>query len=224
VTSLPSCTGEGGTGTRFTYAQLQALWINAGGSQSTAPIAAAIAMAESSGCSAALNSKDNGGKQSSWGLWQISDGTHNQPVQGILTPTTNASAAVAKWRGAGGSFDDWGSYTSGSYRRFVATSTTPDYAAVPVATAADVTPVSAGAGDTCAVGVPAITLSFAPDFPGFCIISKSQARRLLGSLLVIGGAVVFLAGLAVVTAGTVSETRIGRSAASTVDKTVKVFR
>jgi len=35
--------GGGGPGTRYTYAELEGLWINAGGAASLAPIAAAIA-------------------------------------------------------------------------------------------------------------------------------------------------------------------------------------
>src|SRR5580698_840440 len=73
---VTSCAGGG---TQYTYAQLEGLWVNAGGQASMAPLMAAIAEAESGGCSSALNATDNGGTQSSYGLWQISTGTHAAP-------------------------------------------------------------------------------------------------------------------------------------------------
>jgi uncharacterized membrane protein len=100
----------------YTYGQLEELWIQAGGSKALAPLMAAIALAESAGNPAANNYDDNGGTQTSWGLWQISDGTHNQPVQNIDTPLINARAAVAKYNAQG--LGAWGTYTSGAYQQF----------------------------------------------------------------------------------------------------------
>ena len=121
---MSSCTGATGvTGTRYTYAQLEGLWINAGGSKGMAPVMAAIAMAESGGCSAAVNPTDNGGTQTSWGLWQLSDGTHNQYITNILSPANNAAGAVAKYKSQG--ITAWGTYTSGAYKAYLGAST-PD--------------------------------------------------------------------------------------------------
>ena len=100
----------------YSYGQLEQLWIDAGGSKALAPLMAAIALAESAGNPQATNPTDNNGTQTSWGLWQISDGTHNQPVQGILDPLTNAKAAVAKYKQQG--LSAWGTYDSGAYRRY----------------------------------------------------------------------------------------------------------
>lgn len=101
---------------RYNYGQLEQLWISAGGSKALAPLMAAIAMAESGGDSEATNPTDNGGTQTSWGFWQVSDGTHNEPVPGILDPLTNAKAAVAKYKSQG--LGAWGTYDSGAYRQF----------------------------------------------------------------------------------------------------------
>jgi hypothetical protein len=101
----------------YTYAQLEGLWINNGGSASLAPIMAAIALAESRGNPAATNATDNGGTQTSWGLWQISDGTHSQPVPNILDPNVNAAQAVKKVKSQG--LQAWGTYTSGAYKQFM---------------------------------------------------------------------------------------------------------
>ena len=101
----------------YTYAQLEGLWISNGGSAALAPIMAAIALAESSGNPTATNATDNGGTQTSWGLWQISDGTHNQPVANILDPNVNAAQAVKKVKSQG--LSAWGTYTSGKYKQFM---------------------------------------------------------------------------------------------------------
>jgi len=101
----------------YTYSQLEGLWISNGGSAALAPIMAAIALAESSGNAAATNATDNGGTQTSWGLWQISDGTHNQPVSNILDPNVNAQQAVKKVKSQG--LNAWGTYTSGKYKQFM---------------------------------------------------------------------------------------------------------
>lgn len=218
---LPSCTGAGGTGTKYTYAQLMALWINAGGGISQAPTAAAIAMAESGGCSAALNDNDNGGKQSSWGLWQISDGTHNQPAPAILNPENNAAAAVEKWRNAGYTFTPWGSYTSGAYRQYVSNSTTPDYPAAPPSVR-DNAPAAAGAAggsDTCAIGIPKIALDFAPDFPGICLLSKAQLRSVTAVIVIVAGAAVTLAGVALL-----AKVAMGSTAGTTVAGAVTALK
>ena len=93
---MTACQGLGGTGTKYTYAQLEGLWINAGGPKAQAPVAAAIALAESGGCSSALNPNDNNGTQSSFGLWQISTGTHAAPSPSWANGATNAQ--LANWK------------------------------------------------------------------------------------------------------------------------------
>lgn len=105
------------SGGAYSYRQLEQLWTSAGGSSKLAPIMAAIAMAESGGNPNATNPTDNGGRQTSWGLWQISNGTHSQPAPNILDPTVNARQAVAKYKAQG--LKAWGTYTSGLYKNFL---------------------------------------------------------------------------------------------------------
>ena len=102
----------------LSFAQLEGLWIQAGGPKLVAPVAAAIALAESGGRPDALNPTDNGGTQSSFGLWQISNGTHAPPSPNWADPLTNARLAVAKYTAAGG-WSPWGTYASGAYRQFL---------------------------------------------------------------------------------------------------------
>ncbi len=103
-------------GGRLSYASLEQLWIQAGGPRSLAPLMAAIALAESGGDPGATNPNDNGGTQTSWGLWQISLGNHNAPAPNWNDPLENARLAVGKYRSQG--LGAWGTYTSGAYKQF----------------------------------------------------------------------------------------------------------
>jgi hypothetical protein len=124
----------------LTFSQLEALWkqVAPGGLQILAPVMAAIALAESSGNPGAINPDDNNGTQSSYGLWQISNGTHSPPAPNWNDPTENAKLAVAKLQEQ--TLTAWGTYTSGAYKKFLtannATDTSGDVAAVPYGTPA----------------------------------------------------------------------------------------
>jgi hypothetical protein len=190
---VAGCTGATGQkGTVYTYAQLEGLWINAGGAKSLAPMAAAIAEAESRGCSAAVNPVDNDGTQTSWGLWQISNGTHAQPVPGILTPSVNAQAAVAKYKANG--WQPWGTYTSGAYKAFLSGKIPPDTnVPSPAAGGAAASSIS----DVCLLGFTSSGLSgtsWINDIVGtggnigqgqLCLLRKSQARALIGGAIML---------------------------------------
>jgi lysozyme-like protein len=76
--------------TLYTFGQLEDLWKQAGGNAVYAPMAAAIAMAESGGRSDAVNQNTNG--TTDRGLWQINS------IHGPLStfdPMANAKAAVS---------------------------------------------------------------------------------------------------------------------------------
>lgn len=122
VTSSTTCDGAdgGGPGPMYNFAQLEQLWVNAGGPAGAEQTAAAVALAESGGCSTDLNTTDNGGRQTSWCTWQISNGTHSEPAPNILNPAVCAQQAVAKYEGEGDSFAPaWGTYDSGAYLQFM---------------------------------------------------------------------------------------------------------
>jgi Lysozyme like domain len=105
--------------TKLSFAQLEGLWLQAGGAYQVAPVMAAIALAESGGRPTATNLTDNGGTQSSFGLWQISTGTHNPPNPNWSNPLTNAQLAVTKYNSQG--LNAWGTYTSGAYKQTLPT-------------------------------------------------------------------------------------------------------
>jgi hypothetical protein len=208
--------------TVYSYAQLEQLWINAGGDRSLAPLAAAIAEAESGGRSDAVNATDNNGTQTSWGLWQISDGTHNQPVPGILSPAVNAREAVAKYHGAGNTFNPWGTYASGAYRAFLSGSTTPDPNVPAAAPGSGGGGGGASAATTAAAGTCLVSLPVTG-----CLLSKSQARALIGGSLMVAGGILALAGLAILVAAGLAGTGAGRAvtqAAGTVAPAGRVVK
>lgn len=81
--------GAADTVSQYTYDQLKALWIEAGGNPVAAPMAAAVGLAESSGNSDSTNTNSNGTVDR--GLWQINS------IHGALSvfdPLANARAAV----------------------------------------------------------------------------------------------------------------------------------
>jgi hypothetical protein len=103
----------------LSFSQLEALWNQAAPNalKILAPVMAAIALAESSGNSQAVNPNDNNGTQSSYGLWQISNGTHSPPAPNWADPVENARLAVGKIQSQG--LGAWGTYTSGAYKKFL---------------------------------------------------------------------------------------------------------
>jgi hypothetical protein len=106
----------------YTLAQLESIWKQAAAgtkydSSAWATLMAAIALAESSGNPEAVNATDNGGTQSSYGLWQISTGTHTPPASNWNDPTVNAHLAIGKLNSQG--LGAWGTYTSGAYRQYL---------------------------------------------------------------------------------------------------------
>lgn len=106
-----------GAGT-LTKDQIRTLWTSNGGSASTAAVAAAIALAESSGRTAVTSGNPDGG--TNVGLWQLdTKGVGaGHSVAELQDPTTNAritimgSANGTKW-------GQWETYAKGAYKDFL---------------------------------------------------------------------------------------------------------
>jgi len=105
---------------QYTYSQLMALWVQAGGSRLYAPIAAAVAMAESGGNSTAINTSNANGS-TDLGLWQINS-IHGQ--LSTTNPLANAKAAV-KISSGGKNWNPWVAYTTGAYAKYLQKDVTP---------------------------------------------------------------------------------------------------
>jgi len=114
----------------LSYLQLRALWISAGGSDQTADVAAAVALAESGGCQYALSgpvdvrpvkecSYRATSSENSFGLWQINTLAHLQYAgTNLFDPRINAGAAL-QISGNGSDWTPWTTYTSGAYRAYL---------------------------------------------------------------------------------------------------------
>jgi hypothetical protein len=181
--------------TVYTYAELEQLWIQAGGPRGLAPLAAAIGEAESGGNSDALNPNDNNGTQSSFGIWQISNGTHTPPSPNWSNPAVNAQLAVGKWRGAGQSFSPWGTYDSGAYKAFLS-GKIPPASTVPGSPTQNATTMAFQASLDCLVGNPfqASAFGFNVSAGPACLFTKSNARAFIGAGLMGWGFIIAFSG------------------------------
>lgn len=173
----------------FSYGQLEGLWINAGGSPALAPIMAAIALGESGGDPNATNKTDNNGKQTSWGLWQLSDGTHDQPVPGILEPETNAEQAVKKYKSQG--LQAWGVYTSGKYKQFLKSGVSPITSGLPTGSTSVANGQDAGViGDVGGAIGSGLASAFSSIFKPFIEIMIWGAEAFIGGALMVAGVLI----------------------------------
>jgi hypothetical protein len=152
---------------------------------------AAIALAESGGNPSARNDKDNGGTQSSFGLWQISTGTHTPPASNWADPNENARLAVGKYKSQG--LKAWGTYTSGAYTRFLANGVPPSSIQSSSALSSG-TPATATADTSTTDYTCAWNLSI-PVKGNVCVATKTQVRSTLAVLIMGTGLVVALIGL-----------------------------
>jgi len=152
---------------QFNYAQLEYIWSAAGGSGQTAPIAAAIAMAESGGNSGATNCDSNGTIDR--GLWQINSVHGSQSTYDVMG---NARAAVAI-SNSGGNWQPWTTYTSGAYQRYLQSNIAPS--PVPV------NATNAQANLTGAFGIPGIPSQLDPSWWSGQI-GQSVGQMILGML------------------------------------------
>lgn len=199
----------------LSYAQLKRVWLDA--SQGTryhnnawASLMAAIALAESSGDPNATNPNDrkaDGTTQTSWGLWQISNGDHNPPSGNWASPVVNAQLAIAKLDTPEG-LRNWGTYDSGAYKAYYNAKTTPSDTvpatggtatqATAELTAAQVSEQQQSAG-RCALGYSqhvGIFFGHGPTIQ-FCVISKTQVRAVMGGVYILAGGLTGLVGAAI---------------------------
>lgn len=201
---MASCQGAKGTGTLYSYAQLEGLWINAGGSKTLAPVMAAIAEAESGGCSTAYN------PSGATGLWQILGAVNPADQNSLTDPAVNAREAVLKYQSQG--LTAWTTYTSGAYKQYLNGSTTPD---TNTGTGSSDATLTSYNGAACLLGFPGVgsVLGLGGGIGGFCILSKSEARGLIGGLMIGVGGLFVIAGTFVLAAAAFQRTgAIGKAA------------
>jgi hypothetical protein len=182
----------------YNLQELAAIWVRAGGNAAFAPIAAAIAMAESAGNPNATNHNTNGSVDR--GLWQINS-VHG--AQSTLDPLANARAAVAISQN-GKSWSPWTTYTTGAYKKFLSSAQT---AAAPLQS----DPVTATVG---AVSSVVQTVGSVGDLIGML----TSAAFWLRVLEVIAGAALIAMGLRTLGGTTTTPVTVARGAARTASK------
>lgn len=187
----------------FTYAELMGLWIQNGGSRATAPIAAAIAEAESSGNAGATSGNPDGG--TNVGLWQLDTPGGKgagYTEQQLLDPATNAHVAVVG-SNDGRDWSAWATYVSGAYKRFLSGRTTPNMNVPGGGGAAQQTgavTVAAYNPGACLWSFPGIPVPIIGNIGQFCLFSKSEARAFLGAGLMLAGGLIALPGVSILVA------------------------
>jgi hypothetical protein len=181
----------------LSYSQLEGLWIQAGGSQASAPIAAAIALAESGGNPSSLDNNPRTGDLS-YGLWQInmigSMGPGRLREFGLssdsqlLDPLTNAQAAV-KVAGGGSNpnFSPWTTFTSGKYLKYLQSGVAPNMTAGGAGGSAGSGSGTPGASDASATNP--LTASFWQETIG------NIGNYVFFGICLAGGAIILAAGL-----------------------------
>lgn len=107
--------------TKYSYGQIQQIWIQYGGSRATAPLAAAVAMAESEGDSDSISPPNHDGTVDR-GLWQIN--SKWWPQFSTTDLATNARGAV-KISQNGTHWGDWTTYNTGAYKKFLSGTAQP---------------------------------------------------------------------------------------------------
>lgn len=192
--------------TTLTYAQIRAYASAAGAAN--ADLAAAVAMAESSGNANAHNAIP---PDDSYGLWQInmlgSLGTSRRKSLGISSnsqlydPGTNARAMVQISSG-GSNFSAWSTYTSGAYKKYLQGSSTS-------ATDADFSQANS------ITDIPGETAAAAKDVAGIVIDAANwmvNPSNWLRVAYVVGGVTVVLVGLALLADNTKAGNAVMKSA------------
>lgn len=203
--------------TTWTYAQLMGIWINNGGATAMAPLMAAVAEVESGGNDQATN------PSGATGLWQIEWPLHQGIVAcatsqaALLDPNCNAKAAIAISGNvnstAPGSpvYDNWlEDEPAGAYKAFISGSTTPDTnagggAQATTTAASTANPDCLWQFDIPADGIPIIGSAISKDTT-FCILSKSEARAMIGGMLMVGSGIAALVGLVILAAAAFNRT------------------
>jgi hypothetical protein len=202
------------TTANYTYAQLEGLWINAGGSAATAPIAAAIAMAESGGNPTVTSANPDGGTNvGPWQLDTLGVGSGYSVAQ-LQDPAVNAAVAV-NGSANGTNWSDWETYANGAYKAFLSNGTTPDTAGLPAAATTAATLTSATtSGTACALSVPIAG----------CILPKSALRGVIGGLCLGAAGIIGLAAMVILAASAFEHSGAAGVVAQTAGKVAPVGR
>lgn len=184
---------------QLTPAQVYAIALDAGWTGKDAVIATAVALAESGGRTDAVN-KTNANGSRDYGLWQVNHPGSTAPTWAWSDPLVNARKAHTIWQRGG--WGRWSTYSSGSYLKTMPKAqraasgplaTFPSGQSQAVASSTPITSTSAG----CRWSGPF----------GWCM------DKPVAGLAVTGGALLALAGVAVIAAAVLSQPGLARPVA-----------
>jgi hypothetical protein len=200
------------TSTLLSYSQLEQLWTANGGPASAAPMAAAIAMAESGGCPTSVAGAGCGGNPSqstdtnggSYGLWQI-NGSHDgvdgaAPAKGgplpgsswinsMFNPAANAKEAISISQN-GTNWSAWSTYKNGAYKQYLNGGSGSNAV---LTSAAASTPGSSLS--TCVLQAPGFLF-----FSGPCFLTEGGVKWLKGAFFLTAGSMLGIFGVLVLAA------------------------
>jgi hypothetical protein len=223
------------SGAVLSFNQIQSLWIQNGGAPGWAPLAAAIAIAESGGNTVSLNNTPSTGDYSV-GLWQINyyDGlmasrtaSYGAPAQLQADPNLQAKAAIAL-SGNGSNWGPWktdAAWNAWQAKGAPANPTVADLQSwgVPLGgagggTSSSATATGTGSSDSSNAGASGTGCSAKGKIFGVAGISFSycQGKSLVGGLCVGAGGGIMLAGTMIVVAWGLGHTGAGKAAAGVV--------
>jgi len=190
-------------GVQFTYAQLEGLWIQAGGNPQSAAVAAAVAMAESGGNSQATDNDSNGSVDR--GLWQINSIHGAQSTYDVMG---NARAAVAISNN-GSNWSPWVTYNTGAYRKYLQSGIAPDMSVPINATNAAANTGQPQQAETMSIWGDVTGIAKCIAMPALCVADKTQGaasgyagKLVLGIIgMVLNPLIQIVAGILGITAG-----------------------
>jgi hypothetical protein len=234
--------------TTLTFGQIETLWVQNGGSPAWAPLMAGIAMAESSGSTTALNNDPATGDYSVglWqinyfgSLLAPRTAEYGSPGDLLNDPNAQASAAVKLFgNGAGASnwqgdaaYQAWADAgkpttpTSTTVQQWLAAAGISTGGTAASLSALDNTSIIPGVTVSPAISLDSSTSSTATgsspcvlQLPlGICLLNRSQAKGLLGGIMVAGGGLVLGLGAILLIAFGLERTGAGQAATGLVSK------
>lgn len=191
---------------KLTFSELETLWIQEGGSSLAAPMAAAISLAESGGCTNCPPSNTN-----DWGPWQEHNGGPS-----MYDPVTAARTAIAHskngtdWHPWCSAWSDHACGTKGGvylgpgapFYQFLphgmGTTVGTDQTILNQTPGTTPSTTTASSSNDCLIQIPSGLPSWIPLFGSGrtpCLFPKSWGKALLGGVAILGGAVVLAIGL-----------------------------
>jgi hypothetical protein len=198
--------------TKLSFAQLETLWVQAGGSKAVAPTMAAIALAESGGRVDAINNTaypnlanyhppaPGNSPEYSVGPWQVNTVAHKQYTpSAMLNPLQNAHAAVGIGGVNGERLSNWSTYNNGAFLSHLPSNQSGFLSQLPDALWNQIkSPIGLGAAGNPTGSITPQGIGTSP--PGVPKIPTNIGKDILYSVIIIGGGLLVITGVLIIAA------------------------